>query len=413
MSMVVCTLDEQKTIMFLGAGKEQCEAISIALELGLKVVAVDQNSDAPGLKIAQIGIAEDINNVEEMIHIGRKYNIDGVMTHAVEIPQTVAKIARELNLPGISPEVAERATNKFNRIKCFSENDIPCPKFEKVSSVNEAKIASGKLGYPVVLKPADNSGARGVIKVSGSDEVESAFLSALKYSKLNYVLVEEFLEGRELSTESLIYDGEIYTVAFADRNYDKKRFEPYFIEDGGQLPTNSSKAELQTVIDTVNSAIKALGINWGVAKGDILIDKIGVKILEMAVRTSGGRFCSLKVPLSCGVNLLRPFILMSVGLEPDLDDLKPKFTKFVAERFIFPKPGKIIEINGLEKAKKIDGIYRIELNENIKIGNTIGEISNHAQRIGYAIAIGNSYEDAIKIAETAISNIQIITKPNT
>src|SRR5690606_8056694 len=103
--------------------------------------------------------------------------------------------------------------------------------------------------------------------------------------------------------------------------------------------------EIDEVIRIVNAAIKALGINWGVAKGDVIIDDGNVKIIEMAARTSGGRFCSLKVPVSTGINMLRPLILMTVGLTPDLKDLEPKFSKGIAERFIFPKPGKIIEIH--------------------------------------------------------------------
>jgi len=113
--MVGCILDRKKTIMFLGAGEEQCEAIEIALDLGLKVVAVDGNPKAVGLKIADIGINADIKDVQAMIDIGKQYNIDGVMTHAVEIPQIVAKVAKALSLPGISPEVAERATSRSCR----------------------------------------------------------------------------------------------------------------------------------------------------------------------------------------------------------------------------------------------------------------------------------------------------------
>lgn len=399
-----------KTIMFLGAGEEQCEAIDIALNLGIKVVAVDGNSNAPGLKIADIGINADIKDVEAMIDIGKKYRIDGVMTHAVEIPQVVAKVAKALNLPGLDPEIAERATNKLKRIRCFTEHGIPCPKFETAKAVEETKKKAEKIGFPCVFKPIDNAGARGVIKVSNKGEIEKAFNHTISYTQENVILIEEYLEGKELSTESIIYKNKIYTVAFADRNYNKKRFEPFFIEDGGEMPTSLSKDEIKAVTQTVNAAIRALDIDWGVAKGDIIIDNGKVKIIEMAARTSGGRFCSLKVPLSTGINMLRPLILMSVGLEPDLNDLKPKFNRGVAERFIFPKPGKIIKIRGVDEASRLEGIYKIHLNEDIKVGGKIERVTDHTMRKGYVIAIGETREQAIERAKKAIEMIKIITK---
>lgn len=407
--MEVCILVKAKTIMFLGAGEEQCEAIDIALDLRLKVVAVDGNLNAPGLKVAHIGINADIKDVEAMIEIGEKYKIDGVMTHAVEIPQVVAKVAKALNLPGLDPEVAERATNKLKRIKCLTEKGVPCPRFETAKTVEEAKRKAEEIGFPVVFKPIDSAGARGIIKVNNKDEVKSALDHTLNYTPQNIILIEEYLEGKELSTESIIYD-KIYTVAFADRNYDKERFEPFFIEDSGEMPTSLSKDETKKVTQTVDVAIRTLGIDWGVAKGDVIIDNGEVKIIEMAARTSGGRFCSLKVPLSTGINTLRPLILMTVGLNPDLNDLKPKFSRGIAERFIFPEPGKITEIRGVDEARRIEGIYRVHLNEDIKIGGKIGKVTDHTMRKGYVVALGKTREQAIERAERAVKMIKIITK---
>ncbi len=401
-------MGDTKTIMFLGAGDEQCEAITIALELRLRVIAIDGNQDAQGLKIAHVGIHADINNIDEMIKIGKKYSIDGVMIHAVEIPQVVAKIAKALHLPGIDPEVADRATDKFKRLQCFKENNVPCAKFEIAKSIEEAQKKSKEMGFPVVFKPLDRSGSRGVIKVNSIDDVEYSFNHTKGYTKKYCILIEEYLEGKEISTESIIFD-KIYTVAFADRNYNKKQFEPFFIEDGGQMPTSLSAGELNEVIQTVNIAIKSLGIDWGVAKGDVIIDNGKVRIIEMAARTSGGRFCSLKVPISTGINMLRPLILMTVGLSPDLKDLEQKFSKGIAERFIFPRPGKIIEIHGVENAKKVKGIYKVHLDNDMRIGTTIPQAKDHTMRKGYVIAIGDSNEEAVKRAEIAINKINIVT----
>lgn len=130
----------------------------------------------------------------------------------------------------------------------------------------------------------------------------------------------------------------------------------------------------------------------------------------MAARTSGGRFCSLKVPLSTGINMLRPLILMTVGIAPDLDDLKPKFSKGIAERFIFPKPGKIIKIKGIEEAEKMEGIYKVHIDENIRVGKIIEPVIDHTKRKGYVIALGETREEAVRRAEEAVKKIGVITR---
>ena len=411
--MAECILDKMKTIMFLGAGEEQCEAIDIALDLGLKVIAVDGNPNAPGLKIADVGINADIKDVEAMIKIGKKYKVDGVMTHAVEIPQVVAKVAKALNLPGLDPDVAERATNKLKRIKCLTKHGVPCPRFETAKTVEEAKRKAEKIGFPCVFKPIDNAGARGVIKVKKTEEIEIAFKEALINSKRSkIVLIEEFLEGKEISTESVIYKNKIITTGFGDRNYNRnKEFEPYFVEDGHNVPSSISEKEKEEVLKTVNSAIKALGINWGVAKGDILIKNNKVYVLEMAARTSGGWFCAGTVPIATGVNILKPLIKMSVGESIEENDLKPKYDKAACQRYIIPiEEGVFERIDGLEEAKRMPGVRILTLFNLPKKGELIKKATNHSERYGQLITEGENIKDAITKCENAMKLIKIVVK---
>ena len=107
--------------------------------------------------------------------------------------------------------------------------------------------------------------------------------------------------------------------------------------------------------------------------------------------------------------MLRPLILMTVGITPDLDDLKPKFSKGIAERFIFPKPGKIVQIKGIEEAKKMEGIYKVHIDENVRVGKIIEPVIDHTKRKGYVIGIGETREEAVKRADSAVQKIEIIT----
>lgn len=397
-----------KTILILGAGIEQTIAIKLAKKMGLKVIAVDGNSNAPGLKIAYVGINADIKDVAAMIELGKKYKIDGVMTHAVEIPQVVAKVAKALNLPGLDPEVAERATNKLERLKRLREHGVPCPKFKSATLAEEAKLKAEQIGFPCVFKPIDNAGARGVNLVRSEDEIEWGYKEAISFSKFNLVLIEEYLEGHELSTEALVIGDEIYHTSFDDRNYkDKEKYFPYFIENGGDLPTELPEQEINKIKIIIEKAIKALGINFGAAKGDIVIDKEGPKILEMAARTSGGFFCSVQTPIHNGIQILKPLIAISVGNKIDRKDLRPRYNKPSIERYVMSNPGIIKSITGIEEAAKVPGIVFFKLFEQYKKKSLIQKTVGNITKIGVVIGTGETKEIAIKHTERAVAMVKV------
>ena len=396
-----------KKLLLLGAGIEQKIIIEYAHELNFEVIAIDSNSDAPGLKISDISIIEDITNVEKICEIAQKYSVNGIMTHAVEIPHIVSRVAQKMNLPGLSPEIADIATNKKMRIECFQKNKIPSPKFVYGSSVEEILEKITNFDFPLVMKPIDNAGSRGVIKIEKIDDISKIYDECTSFSKTKTVLIEEFLSGPQISTESIIINNKIITTGFADRNYDmNKKFSPYFIENGHTIPSILSSKEKNEVIKVVENSIKAIGINFGVAKGDIIIDNGYPKVLEMAARTSGGRFASDMVPLSNGVNILKPLIQMSLGENVDMDFLKPKFSKAAVQRFFFPPIGKLKSVNGIEESMKIPGVYDIFINPNIKINDELKPITNHAERIGHVITSDDKIEKAITIAENVINKVR-------
>ncbi len=398
-----------KKLLILGAGFEQGIVIKFAQELGYEVIAVDGSKHAEGLKIANVGIVADINDVEEMCKIGKNFSVHGVMTHGVEIPDIVSKIALKLNLPHLAPEIATLATNKLFRLQCFQKNNVPCPKFIFTKSKNEAISKTLNMKFPLVIKPTDNSGSRGILKINSAEEISEKYDEALTFSKNSTIIIEEFLTGPQISTESIIVNNKIITTGFADRNYDKlASFEPYFIEDGHTIPSTLSVTLKNKVLNVVNDAINSLGINFGVAKGDILIHDGHPIVLEMAARTSGGRFATDMVPLSSGANILKPLIQMSIGDDIDMNFLDSTLTRSAAQRFFFPKPGKLVSINGLEEAKKIPGVHDIYIKPNL-LGTYIKKVTNHSERVGYVIASGKTRNNAISIAEKVIKTIKFVT----
>ena len=400
-----------KTILMLGAGLEQAIAIKEAKKLGLNVVACDQDKNALGFKYADVSIVIDITNIDLVLDVAIQNKVHGIFTHAVEIPHIVAEVAAILGLPGIPPNIAHRATNKIQRIAHLTDNGIPCAKFEIANNRDELLNKAKKIGFPLVLKPVDSAGARGVQLVSDEIDLIAAYKEAIKYSKEKQVLLEEVLRGPEISTESVVYKGVVHTFAFADRNYDKsEQFRPFFIEDGINYPSNLSNEMQKSIHILVEKTIKILDIKFGAAKGDIIIDKGVPKIIEMAVRTSGGWFGAGSIPAATGCNMLKPLIQMAVGDVPDLEALKPTRNLGCAQRYIIPvQEGVVTKIIGYKEALNEEGIAMSELFLP-KIGDYIHLAKSHSDRFGQIICTAKTREDAIKSCESAVSKIKIEVK---
>jgi len=209
----------------------------------------------------------------------------------------------------------------------------------------------------------------------------------------------------------VVYKGKVYTFAFADRNYAKPEiYTPYFIEDGINFPSILPIEIQKEVIDLVERTIRVLGINFGAAKGDVLIDKGVPKIIEMAARTSGGWFGAGSIPAATGINMLKPLLQMAVGEDPDLGSLKPTKQMGCAQRYVIPKQSGVVRsISGVEEAQAMPGVVMSTMFLP-KIGATIKKATNHAERFGQIICIDANRDRAIELCENAIRKIKIELK---
>lgn len=400
-----------KKILILGAGIEQSIAIKEAKKLGYYIIACDSNSNAEGFLNADVKCVIDIQNIDEVFNVAKLHDVDGIFTHGVEIPHIVSAVSEKLNLPSLSLEVAERATNKKLRISYLKSHGIPCADFKSVKDIEDLLEKASELSFPLVIKPIDVAGSRGVRVVEHPDDLIAAYYNSISFSKSKEVLLEEKLSGPEISTESVVYNDQIITFGFADRNYcNKELFAPYFIEDGINFPSILSIEIQKSIIELVEKTIKCLGINFGAAKGDIIIHNGVPKIIEMAARTSGGWFGAGSIPLATGSNMLKPLIQMAVGDKPDLEALKPNKKLGCAQRYIIPiQDGKVISISGVDEALSMPGIaMAVMFLPNV--GDEITKAKNHAQRFGQIICTANTREEAIDLCENAIKKINVSVK---
>jgi biotin carboxylase len=195
-----------KLIMILGASILQLPAIQKAKEMGLQVIAVDMDKNAIGFKYADICLEVSTIDIPSVIEAAKKYKIDGIMTLASDMPmRTVAAISKEMGLIGITEDTAIKTTNKAVMRQCLKENKVPIPAFYKAITKEQYLKVLGNFESKCIVKPADNSGSRGVFfikNISDKDLIDYAFEYSKKYSRNGEIIVESFMEGYEVSVET-------------------------------------------------------------------------------------------------------------------------------------------------------------------------------------------------------------------
>lgn len=394
--------EKMKKIMILGASILQLPAIEKALAMGLKVVAVDMNSEAIGMKLPGV-IPEVVSTIDipAVVAVAKKHNVDGVMTLASDMPmRSVAAVAKELNLVGITDDTALKATNKAVMRQTLQEAGVPVPKFFKVSSKDEYDVAVSNFTVPFIVKPADNSGSRGIFKIADltcKECIEDAYNYSRQYSRNGDVIVEEYMSGPEVSVETLAVDGECHVIQITDKI---TTGAPHFVEMGHTQPTRLPGDIPAKIAEVAKSANKAIGITNGPSHTEIIVTNDGPKIVELGARLGGDCITTHLVPLSTGVNMVECCIKIALGETPDI---KAKYNKGSAIRYFHQHAGVVTEIEGISIAEAILGVQQVSIVHGV--GETITEIDSSTARMGFVIAQGNDADDAERICESARNTI--------
>lgn len=396
-----------KKLMILGASILQLPAIEKAKEMGLDVVVVDMNPDAVGFKVP--GIEKEIIStidIQAVISAAKRHRIDGIMTLATDMPmRTVAAVAKEMNLIGIDEETALKATNKAEMRKALQVNNVPIPKFYVVSNKDEYKDVVKQFNVPFIVKPADSSGSRGIFEVKdihNEDLIVEAYEYCHPFSRVGDVVVEEYMEGPEVSVETLTVNGECHVIQITDK---LTTGAPHYVEMGHSQPTMLSNEIAEQISKVAKAANKAIGIKNGPSHTEIIVTKEGPKIVELGARLGGDNITTHLVPLSTGVNMVECCIKIALG---EIPDIKKKWNKGSAIRYFEQHAGVIDSIEGVDKAEEIDGVQQISIVHGV--GEEVTEINSSGERMGFVIAQDVDVDAAIKDCLAALTKINVIIK---
>ncbi|MEQ1894908.1 MAG: ATP-grasp domain-containing protein [Planctomycetota bacterium] len=404
---------KKRTLLVLGGSSDQLSLVRAAQRLGLATLCLDMNPSSPAFAEAEESAVVSTRDVPSILAFleqrkQRGGTLAGVLTMASDIPDVVAAVAEHCGLAGPSRETARLATDKLAMKQRFAERGVPIPWFAEVRELDELEQARRERGT-VVLKPIDRSGSRGVFVVRPGDDARELFTRSREFAYSGRVMVEQHLEGPQLSTESVLWDGRAMTPGFADRNYElNARFAPQVMENGGWVPSRFEGAERRAIEEATVAAARALGIERGTAKGDLVWTKDGPKVIEIAARLSGGDLCESLVPLSSGVDYVREAVRIALGEEPDWAALEPKRARPVANRYFFPEPGVLESVEGLDKARSQPWVKKLEVW--YRPGDVVPPSLSHAHRFGVFVVVADDRAALERRIEWVYRTVRIVTR---
>lgn len=364
----------KKAVLIFGVGPLQKSIIGQAHKMGLFVVGIDPCEDAYCKEDVDAFEVVGGQDYEATCAVVEKYGINAIVTAATDKPLVMmARIAEKYGFPFYSVETAQWSTDKFQMKHRFELGDVPHAQGRLISKVEEAE----GLVFPVIVKPRDNSGSRGVKLCRNTKELKVSIEEALENSKLDTVLVEEFIEGPEYSIEGLHYDGKSEVIQFTE----KKTTEfPYNVELGHKQPANLSEEQKNAICEIVNKIGKAMNFVNCPSHTELKINDRGIFVIETSPRLGGDYITSTLAPLSTGINLEDQLLHIALG-EP-VDTKTGRVEKASGVHFFCLPEGRVVKIDtkALEEAKNWPGIY--SLNLKLKEGDEVHQITSSLNRYG-------------------------------
>jgi biotin carboxylase len=390
-------------VLFIGAGRHQRRAIAQAKAMGLRVVAVDRNPDAPGLAEADVAKVVDFSDADAVLAATARLQIDGVLTVSADraVP-VVAAVAEARGLPGIGVATAHLMTNKIAQRRRLADAGVPQPRFAALRTVSETRRAADEVGFPAVLKPADSGGQRGVFRVESVDEIYAHLHEALVASPTEEAILEEYVDGVEMNGIVLARDGETIPLTLSDR------LRPPGIGFGvGWIhvyPATVYGSQLEESERIAQHTVHALGLRTAVAFPQLIAARDGrVVVVECAARIPGGQMADL-VRWAVGVDLIEVQIRMALGDELPDELVRPRFSQPLAIRFLTAEPGPlptgtVKRVGPLDKVLAFPGV--VQADTYLTVGETIRPVRLDGDRRGYVIAVADTNLEALNRAEAA------------
>lgn len=379
-----------KKIVIIGASNFQNPLILKAREMGFETHVFAWKDGSIGEKTADYFYPISITEKDKILRECMKIGPDAVTSIASDLASiTVNYVSDKLGLTCNSEHSVKISTNKYDMRKVFKEAGVPTPGFMKVGEESDLREVMKTLTLPIIVKPTDRSGSRGITKLFNFDSLEAAVANSIENSFEKKAIIEEYIEGNEYSFESISFNGVHHFLAVT------KKFttgHPHFIERGHLEPSDLDDVMIDRVKASIFKALDVLQIRNSASHAEFKIDSEGnIRIIEIGARMGGDCIGSDLVQISTGYDFLKMTIQVALGIEPNM--IRVAEPKIAVIRFIFSQAD-------YEHLQKIRQEYpsKIYYISDIHIKDT-GHIVDSASRFGYYILNCDTKKEAMELAQ--------------
>lgn len=333
---------------------------------------------------------------------------DGITTVCDYYIETVADVAKALNLPQAFSSNVSIERHKHLVRQALDKAGIVNPKFATCANWQETADAANNIGYPLIIKPTDLASSAYISLVKNEAELRQSFDALSKFThnfrdqaRDSVCLLEEFMQGEEVSVEAVTFNGQTSIVGITDKSLTGF---PYFIEDGHMFPADLPKDQAEQIVEFVSKALAAVGHDHGISHTEVKLTPDGPKLVEINPRPGGNYIVEL-IQQVTKINFLDMHIKLALNQAPDLSGLD-NAQGSAAVKFLVPKSsGKLLAIRGQEKLSADSTLLRWELKEALQ--QDIYPPIDNACYLGFAISRDTQGKNARKFAENAIASLKV------
>lgn len=397
----------KKRLMIIGAGIEQAPLVKRAKDLGYWILATDWTKDGEGLKYANVVEVSDPRDINKLTKLFKAHGIEAVIADNCDYGlYSAGIICQKFGLPGPNFNAISNSNNKKKLRQACQKAGIKQPAFYACNTFDDLLEGVKWVGgYPVIVKPVDNRGNFGVNKVESAVKLKEAFFEAIANAHSREFLVEKFIHGTMMTVDGFCFKkGEHRTLAVSSKKMlgGKKRVAMEIV-----FPADLSPKIIEKAMEINDKVAGALDYGFGFTHAEYLLDdKNGLWLVESASRGGGGFISELIVPALTGIDLLKLLIQESFGQfdRPIYNEKQPMQNAAILS-FLKFSSGKIKAIRGLEEARALPGVLRCY--STFKIGDTISQITNDANRHGFTVITAKTKEQARETVKKVKKMIKI------
>ena len=389
--------ETRQRLLVLGAGPAQLGLLAAARDRGVLVVAVDRDPDAPGFALVAkraLVSSEDESGIDRL---ARAEHVGGLISPGADWPVGIAaRIAERLRLPHpISPATAVLAITKTRQRERLGAAGVPQPRYRAVTEDD------GTIEVPCVVKAPDRQGQRGLSLVRTREELAPAIAAALEASRGGSCLVEELVDGPEVTVNAVSFDGRFVPLTVTDR----LTAEPpaFGVALAHAWPSAQDTA---AAVEVASLAAEALGILNGPTYTQLRLGPGGPQVVEVAARLGGGHDAELCLA-ALGVDLNGLAIDFALGKAPSGSEPQG-IVGGACVLFLVPPEGELRAVEGVEEARASDGVLDVHVYR--RPGWKFGPLRRGADRAGAVIATGTSRDDALERARRAAACIRFVVE---